>query len=78
MNKGTVNYVYVTRPDKNGERHLIKRLYPLPAVTQKLLRLTNLSQNITAKICGLRFRRQFIRRTAQLNGKLFGKALTLI
>ena len=50
MNKGTVNYVYVTRPDKNGERHVIKRLYPLPAVTQKLLRLTNLSQNIACEM----------------------------
>ena len=50
MNKGTVNYVYVTRPDKNGERHLIKRLKPLPKVTQKLLRLTNLSQNIACEM----------------------------
>ena len=50
MNIGTVNYAYVTRPDKYGERHLINRLYPLPAVTQKLLRLTNLSQNIACEM----------------------------
>ena len=39
-----MTYVYVTRPDKKGERHIIKQPKPLPMVTQKLLGLTNVPQ----------------------------------
>jgi len=39
-----MTYVYVTRPDKKGERHIIKQPKPIPMVTQKLLRLTNVPQ----------------------------------
>ena len=39
-----MTYVYKTRADKNGERHLIKQSKPIPKITQKILGLTNVPQ----------------------------------